>query len=112
MHPDGAPLEHAIGETTSRRTDIQTNFAFGRHLEFFQRYFEFQSATTHVTKRLPDFQVRAGTDRLARFPRLLVVNENLARQNSSLRAFTGLDQPALDQLHIKALLGSHSPGSS
>ena len=100
--PSRAMLQQAIGESSSRCADIEANFARNMNFPVIEGAFEFQAATAYVAEILAE-QADRGVflNRCPGFFQLLIINQNFAGKNQSLRAFARSGQSTIHEQFIE-----------
>ena len=105
----GSVLEHAVGEASGRRSDIETESAGEVDIPVIQRGFEFEAAAADVAEILAKQAQRCGfRDAVAGFVDFLLVNQNTTGEDDGLSTLASRGKSPLyeqliePQLHLRA----------
>ena len=87
-YPPRPVLQQAIGKTTGRGSNIEADATGYRDLSVRQRFFQLQPAPAHILQiAFKKAHLRLNIDGRSRLLYLLLVDENLPRQDQRLTSF-------------------------
>ena len=106
-------LEEAVREPACRRPDVEALLTGDGDAERGQRRLELLPAARHVSRRRDQLDGRVVGCRRAGLRHRRAVHADTAGHDERLRPAPGVDQPALDEEHVKPSLRRHPrPGRS
>jgi hypothetical protein len=95
-------LQKTIGETASRRSDVEAYCVLSVDVEFLERAFEFKPCAARVLLLLArNFDFRVCPNRAAGLHRPLAIHANASRHEERLRLSLRICEPAFDENQIE-----------
>jgi hypothetical protein len=96
-------LKKAVGKTSGRSTDIETDEPIHIDVPVVEGFLEFESAAADVLEIFAQqSQSRSGVDRSTGLHDLLIVDENFSREDERLCAFTRGNKAAIHEQFIES----------
>jgi hypothetical protein len=98
----GSVLEHAVGESTGRGSDVEAETVVEVDVPVGEGGFEFKSAAADVTEiGAEETDGSIGDDGGARLVLLLLVDEDAASEDDGLSAFAGRSEATLHEQFVE-----------
>ena len=101
MHPEGAVLQQAIGESASGRSHIETDAAAGFDAETIESGGELETSAADVGRSAQHLQVGVRGHALAGLLRFHAINQHFPGEHQSLPFLSRLGETAFGQHHVE-----------
>jgi hypothetical protein len=98
-------LDQHLRESAGRRSHVETNAPFRVEAEMIERSSQFQAAARYIRMRRASVDLSGGVDFVAWFPNADAVRSHQPGGNRVLCLGTALEEAAVDEYTIGALLG-------